>query len=279
MKVVIFCGGLGLRMREQRESIPKPMVPIGSRPILWHLMKYYAYYGHRDFILCIGYKGDTIRDYFLNYNQSFPSDCVVSGAGEHLRLYSSDIEDCRITFADTGVTATIGQRLKAAQKYLDGQETFLANYADGLTDLYLPDLIQRSHSYDRVATFLSVRPNLTYDLVSAGDDGVVGAITPISQSNVRINGGFFVFKQDIFRYLNDGEELVREAFQRLIEEKQLVAYRHNGFWKCMDTFKDKQELEDLVAQGKAPWEVWNSRAGGPEGLAARPHGHGRTAAH
>src|SRR5687768_1501893 len=154
MKVVLFCGGFGMRMREYSESIPKPMVPIGYRPILWHVMKYYAHYGHKDFILCLGYQADAIKEYFLNYEECLSNDFTMSQGGKHLQLFNSDIQDWKITFADTGLTSNIGQRLKAVQKYLEGEEVFLANYSDGLTDLDLPTLIQYSRQHDKIATFV-----------------------------------------------------------------------------------------------------------------------------
>jgi len=256
MKVVLFCGGLGMRIREYAENVPKPMVPIGYRPILWHLMKYYAHFGHREFILCLGYRADAVKDYFLNYSECVSNDFTLSQGGKKLSLHSTDIDDWKITFADTGVTANIGQRLKAAEKYLEGEETFLANYCDGLTDLHLPSLIEFGQRQNRVATFLSVKPRLSYHMVEADDAGVVTGVKEISSSSMRINAGYFVFRKEIFDYMRAGEELVYEPFGRLIQEQQLLAYRYDGFLASMDTFKDKQTLDDLYATGKAPWEVW-----------------------
>lgn len=262
MKVVLFCGGLGMRIREPGDDIPKPMVPIGYRPILWHLMKYYAHFGHKDFILCLGHRADIIKKYFLNYEETISNDFVLSGGGHHVDLMNSDISDWRITFADTGVTSNLGQRLKAVQKYVENEEVFLANYADGLTDLHLPTLIDRFQRGGKVGNFVSVRPNLSYHAVTARDDGMVEQIRPIATTDLRINGGFFMFQQAIFDYLCDGEELVLEPFQRLIAAKQLMAYAHDGFFAAMDTFKDRQHLEDLFARGKAPWEVWRTNGSG-----------------
>lgn len=256
MKVVLFCGGLGMRLREYAENTPKPMVPIGYRPILWHVMKYYAHYGHRDFILCLGYRADAIKHYFLNYDECLSNDFTLSQGGKHLELFHSDIQDWNITFADTGVNSNIGMRLKAVEKYLQGEETFLANYSDGLTDLPLPEAIDRFEKQSKLASFLSVRPSLSYHIVSAGSDGVVNDIREISRSDMHINAGYFIFRQSIFQHLRDGEELVQQPFQRLIEQKQLVAHSYDGFFASMDTFKDKQVLDDLYNSGKAPWEVW-----------------------
>jgi glucose-1-phosphate cytidylyltransferase len=256
MKVVIFCGGLGMRMRDYAENLPKPMVPIGYRPILWHVMKYYAHFGHKDFILCLGYRADAVKEYFLNYNECLSNDFTLSQGGTDLHLYNSDIRDWRITFADTGVTSNIGQRLMAASKYLEGEEVFLANYSDGLSDLPLPSQMEHFKRHDAVASFVCVKPNLSYHVVSLNGQDQVSDIRDLKLSNIRINGGYFIFKQDIFKYMNAGEELVHEPFRRLVEQQKLVAYQYDGFWASMDTFKDKQHLDDLYAKGNAPWQVW-----------------------
>ena len=256
MKVVLFCGGLGMRLREYAENIPKPMVPIGYRPILWHVMKYYAHFGHRDFILCLGYRADAIKNYFLNYNECLSNDFTLFQGGKRLELFHSDIHDWNITFADTGVNANIGMRLKAVEKYLQGEEVFLAYYSDGLTSMHLPHLIETFLQQNKAGSFVSVRPNLSYHLVSAQTDGLVQEVREISRSDLRINGGYFMFRKEIFKYIQEGEELVQEPFQRLIEKKQLVAYPYDGFFASMDTFKDKQTLDDLYNTGNAPWEVW-----------------------
>jgi len=234
------------------------MVNIGYRPILWHVMKYYAHHGHKDFILCLGYRADVVKDYFLQYNECVSNDFVLSSGGKKLELQNSDIHDWRITFADTGIDSNIGQRLKAVQKYLEGEEEFLANYSDGLTDLPLPQQLEHFHDQGKIASFLCVRPNLSYHLVSLqeGSGSLVSGIHPINNGEVRINGGFFIFKTKIFDYIREKEELVNGPFERLIEEKQLIGYPYDGFWASMDTFKDKQQLENLWGTGAAPWEVW-----------------------
>lgn len=264
MKVVIFCGGLGLRLRDAEENLPKPMLPIGYRPILWHVMKYYASFGHRDFILALGYRADVIKRYFLEYEESASNDFVLAGGGRQLTLMNTDISDWRITFADTGVQANIGQRLRAVRKYLEGETVFLANYADGLTDLHLPTHIERSVQSGKIASFVCVKPNLSYHAVTLSADGAVQAIRPAQQTDFRVNGGYFVLRQEIFNYLQEGEELVQEPFQRLIAAHQLLAYPYDGFFACMDTFKDRQYLEDLYASGRAPWEVWRPSGDGAE---------------
>lgn len=223
-------------------------------------MKYYAHYGHRDFILCLGYKGDTIKQFFLNYNECMSNDFLLSEGGKKVRLFNSDIQDWNITFVDTGTDSNIGQRLKSIEKYLDGEDIFLANYTDGLTDLPLPSLLTRFQSLDCIATFLSAPPNLSYHIVSSDQSGVVSEIREMTQSKLRINSGYFAFRKEIFKYIRKGEDLVREPFQRLIQEKRLVAHEHNGFFLAMDTFKDRQQMEDLWSSGDAPWEIWKKAA-------------------
>jgi glucose-1-phosphate cytidylyltransferase len=256
MKVVLFCGGLGLRIRDA-DNLPKPLVQIGYRPILWHLMKYYAHFGHKDFILCLGYGADAIKRYFLDYSECASNDFTLSQGGKKVELYNSDIHDWRITFADTGVNSNIGQRLKAVEKYLDGEEEFLANYSDGLAGLPLPEYLNHFRQQGKVASFLCVRPNLSYHVVSLGvNENLVSSIHAINDGEMRINGGFFVFQKKIFDFIGRNEELVIEPFQRLIEARQLVGYPYDGFWAGMDTFKDKEQLESLWAGGNAPWHVW-----------------------
>jgi glucose-1-phosphate cytidylyltransferase len=260
MKVVLFCGGLGMRIREYPDPVPKPMITIGYRPLLWHVMKYYAHHGHKDFILCLGYKGDAVKNYFLNYDECVSNNFVLSGGGKKLRLLGSDIHDWNITFVDTGIAANVGQRLKAVEPYLAGESMFLANYSDGVTDLPLPAYLDQFRRRGKVGCFLAVRPHHSYHVVTFSGD-VVQQITPISKAGIWINGGFFAFRTDVFEYLKEGEELVEEPFRRLIDRQQLLAYPYDGFWASMDTFKDKQQLEDLYTRGEAPWEVWKPAPG------------------
>jgi len=257
MKVVLFCGGFGMRMREYSEAVPKPMVPIGYRPILWHVMKYYAHFGHKDFILCLGYKADVIKKYFLEYDECVTNDFVLSGGGKNVELLASDIHDWNITFVDTGLTSNIGMRLKAVQKHVAGEEMFLANYTDGLSDVPIPSVIESFQRSGNVACFVSVKPRASFHMIHAGSNGEVKSIEHISRSGARMNGGYMVLRQEIFNYLREGEELVEEPFRRLISEGKLMAFPHDGYWACMDTFKEKQDLDDVFGRGKAPWAVWN----------------------
>jgi glucose-1-phosphate cytidylyltransferase len=260
MKVVLFCGGLGMRLHPATEKVPKPLVHVGEKPILWHLMKYYSYFGHKDFILCLGYKGEEIKKFFLNYDECLSNDFILSHGGKKRQLLKSDIEDWRITFVDTGLHSNVGQRLKAVQKYVESEEMFLANYSDGLSDLPLPKLIDFSIKHGKTGCFLAVKPFYVFHIVSTSTDGYVKSICHMSQSNLRINGGFFVFKNKIFDYIKDGEDLVNEPFQRLIEKRELVAYEYDGFWASLDTYKDKQRLDELVSKNNASWQMWKNRS-------------------
>lgn len=257
MKVVLFCGGLGLRLREHSESIPKPMVQIGYRPVLWHVMRYYAHFGHTEFILCLGYKADAIKDYFLRYNEALSNDFVLTHGGRDVQLLGSDIAEWRISFVDTGLHANLGQRLRAVRHHLGDDEMFLANYGDVLTDAPLPELIEDMRGRDRVAAFLAVRPtSYSFHLVGLKDDGLVERIDDIRTADIWINGGYFIFRREIFDYIEPGEELVEEPFRRLLAQDRLMAFPYEGFWAPMDTLKDVQTLEGMVESGEPPWAVW-----------------------
>jgi len=258
MKVVLFCGGLGTRMWDYRQDVPKPMVEIGYRPILWHVMKYYAYYGHTEFVLALGYKADVVKRYFLTYNEGLSNDFVLSGGGRELEMLSTDIQDWRITFVDTGVNTTVAQRLAALRPHLKGEEEFLANYSDGLTDVPLDAIIEHHRAAGAIATLLSVKPTQSFHVVGLGEDDRVAQIEDMAKSDYWINGGFYVMNREIFSYIRPGDDLVDGPFARLITLGKLAAYPYKGFWTAMDTFKDKQRLEEYSAQGRGPWEVWKT---------------------
>jgi glucose-1-phosphate cytidylyltransferase len=268
MKVVLFCGGLGTRLGELTENVPKPLVKIGYRPIMWHVMKYYAHFGHKDFILCLGYKADVIKDYFLNYKEYISNDFTMSNGGKDIQLQQSDIADWKITFVDTGVNANIGERLMAVKKYLQGEEMFLANYSDGLSGFPLPDMIDTFVKSNKIAVFLCAKPSQSFHVVTLDGDAVVKDIQSVRKSDILINAGYFVFRKEIFDYMKPGEELVVEPFQRLVAENKVMGYRSDLFW-CMDTFKEHQELTDMYRMGNAPWEVWKA------GQAARARDGGK----
>jgi len=255
VKVVIFCGGLGVRMGVETQRVPKPMIKIGGRPIFWHIMRYYAAWGRNDFVLCLGYKGDVVKRYFLEYNGAMLNDFVLdrNGDGMKLELLSRDLEEWRITFVDTGLSSTIGERLKAVAPYL-ADDVFLATYGDGLTDAPLPLLIDSFLASGKTAQFLCVPPQHNTHLVSLNGDGEVLAVEEMSRSYVRINGGFFVFRREIVDLIEPGDELLDETFARLIAAQDLAAYSYDGFFAMMDTIKDRQMLETMHETGQAPWQ-------------------------
>jgi glucose-1-phosphate cytidylyltransferase len=256
MKVVLFCGGLGTRLRDYSDQIPKPLVEVGSRPILWHLMKYYAHFGHKDFILCLGHGAAAIKSFFLKYDECVSNDFVLSKGGREVQLLNKDIEDWRITFVDTGLHSNVGQRLGLVRQHLAGEDMFLANYADGVSDLDLTGYIEAFRKRGKVASFISVPAPHTFHIVQSDAENQAVRLELVAQSQVRINGGFFVLRNEIFDYLKPGEELVIEPFQRLMAERQLLAIPFDGFWRNMDTFKDKMQLDEMVTQGRTPWQVW-----------------------
>lgn len=256
MKVVLFCGGLGTRLREHSDTIPKPLVNIGYRPIVWHLMRYYAHFGHTEFILCLGYRGDLIREYFLNYNECMSNDFVLSAGGSKVDLLSRDLDNWKITFVDTGLHSNIGQRLLSIRKFLEGDRIFLANYADALTDLPLDQHIADFERRDVVASFVAVPPAQSFHGLQSDDNGIVTGFGQMKEIAFWINGGFFCLREDIFSYINDGDELVEAPFQRLIAKRKLAAYRYRGFWQQMDTLKDKITFDRMEGRRECPWMIW-----------------------
>jgi len=258
MKVVLFCGGQGTRLRDYSSAIPKPMVPLGSRPILWQVMKYYAHFGHNEFILALGHQANTIKEYFLNYQETRSNDFVFSHGGKKIELLKSDIDDWKITFVNTGRHSNIGMRLMNVKKYVENEDCFLANYADGLTDMYLPGMIDKFKSQkDKVGAFMTATSKSSMHVVTTDKDDLVTSIAPVAGSKMRLNTGYFIFKKEIFDHINYGEELIYEPFQRLIDAKKLMAHHHKGFWHPMDTFKDKMVLDKMLEDEKALWKVWD----------------------
>ena len=255
MKVVIFCGGLGVRMGEETQRIPKPMIEIGGKPMLWHIMRYYSMWGHNEFILALGYKSEVVKQYFLSYNGALFNDFVLgrNGGETSLELLSRDLDEWRITFVDTGLTTTIGGRLKAVAHHLGDDQEFLATYGDGLTDAPLDHMIETFHGTNKMALFLSVHVPFNAHLVYAGDDGIVTSVDEMAESDIRMNGGFFVLKREVVDLIEPGHELVDETFDWLIAHHELLAYRYDGFFRPMDTIKDRQLLEALHDSGEAPW--------------------------
>jgi glucose-1-phosphate cytidylyltransferase len=253
VKVVLFCGGLGLRMREASPLLPKPMVPLGPRPILWHIMKYYSRFGCTDFVLCLGYRGEVIKEYFLGYNEALSNDFVLRDGGKQIELLSTDAHDWSITFVNTGLNATIGERLQRIRPYVGEDDIFLATYGDGLTDAPLHEMVDMLAASDKGALFMCVRPKQQFHLVLVDGGGGVSGIRAAEDADLWLNGGYFAFRQEIFDYLRPGEDLVDDALNRMIADSRVIAYRYEGFWGPMDTLKDKQMLESLLDAGDPPW--------------------------
>ena len=270
MKVVIFCGGLGLRMGETSARIPKPMIPIGDKPILWHIMNYYASFGVTDFVLCLGYKSEAVKEYFLTYNEALANDFVLSDGGKRVELLKRDIHNWSITFVNTGLHAVIGERLKKVQSYLDDDDIFLATYGDGLTDAPLPEMVESLKASDNVGVFLASRPTYNFHVVEFDETRKATAVEDVTTLDLWINAGFFAFRREFFDYVEEGEDLVEEPFRRLIDEGKLAAFPYDGFWAPMDTLKDKHRLETLYESGQAPWRT---PVGAPNGAAGAPVPH------
>jgi glucose-1-phosphate cytidylyltransferase len=256
VKVVIFCGGLGLRMGETSARIPKPMIPIGDKPILWHIMNYYSSFDVTEFILCLGYKAEAIKEYFLTYNEALANDFVLSDGGKRVELLERDFHNWSITFLNTGLHSLIGQRLRKVRQYLEDEDIFLATYGDGLTDAPLPQMVDTLLASDNVGLFLATRPmSYNFHVVTFDGNNQATSIADVTKMDLWINSGFFVFRRELFDYLGEEEDLVDEPFRRLIEEGKLAAFPYEGFWAPMDTLKDKHLLESLYESGQAPWRV------------------------
>ena len=256
-KVVILCGGRGTRMEEETEFRPKPLVEIGGRPILWHIMKTYAYYGFDDFILCLGYKGRMIKEYFLNY-EMMNSDFTLTLGSNHIKIYNrSDEKNWKITFADTGETAQTGARIKRIEKYIN-EELFMLTYGDGLSDINIRKLLEFHKSHGKIGTISGVHPSSRFgELVVSGNEVVKFGEKPQVKEGF-VNGGFFVFHRKFFNYLREDDDcfLEKEPLENLAKDGQLEAYLHTGFWQCMDTRRERDILNNLWNSGKAPWKVW-----------------------
>jgi glucose-1-phosphate cytidylyltransferase len=257
MKVVLFCGGYGMRMRDGTSDRPKPMVPVGPRPLLWHVMRYYAYYGHKDFVLCLGYGGHHIKQFFLDYQEAASNDFVLhNGQVEMLR---SDIADWRITFVDTGLESPIGERLRRVREHLAGEEMFLANYADVLTDAPIDAMVQQFvETPDAVGQLLAVPPQAAFHVVDVGEDRRVGAITALKDMRLQENGGYLVLRQEVFDYLPENGDLITDACAALAKEGRMAAYPYYGFWQPADTLKERVALEAMYQAGRTPWMPWRT---------------------
>lgn len=258
MKVVILCGGLGTRLREETEFIPKPLVEIGGKPILWHIMKIYAHYGFREFILCLGYKGEMIKDYFLNYEAMNNDFTIKLGNPSSIDFHSNHAEDgWKITLADTGENSMTGSRIKQIEKYID-EEEFMATYGDGLANVDIARLLELHRKQKKIATLTGVHPLSRFGEV-VEDHGIVKEFIEKPQlSEGYINGGFFVFEKKFFSYLSANNDCVleKEPIERLTSQRELSVYPHDGFWQCMDTYRDYRYLQEMWEKGDVPWKVW-----------------------
>jgi len=259
MKVVILCGGQGTRLREETEFRPKPLVPVGGRPILWHIMKLFSHAGLRDFVLCLGYRGTMIKEYFLNYEAMNNEFTICLGKSHSLQFHEAHAEqDYHVCLADTGQETMTGGRLKRAARYIDS-DTFILTYGDGLADVDIKALLEFHHAHGKLATVTTVRPISRFGHVELERDGRVSNFAEKPQSQGWASAGFFVFNRKVLDYLNDEDDtcvLERRPLERLSEQGQLMAFRHEGFFFAMDTYREFQYLNELWAQGNAPWKVW-----------------------
>ncbi len=257
MKIVILCGGQGTRLREETEYRPKPLVEVGGRPILWHIMKSYAHFGFNDFVLCLGYRGNMIKEYFLNYEAMNNDFTICLGQKSLLHFNGAHKEqDFRVTLADTGQETMTGGRIKRIEKYVDG-ETFLVTYGDGLADVNIAELLAFHKSHGKIATVTTVRPHSRFGILETASDGNVLAFKEKPQLDGWASAGFLVFERKLFEYIEaDDCILEREPLERLAAEGQLMAYRHEGFFFAMDTYREYLYLNELWQSGKAPWRVW-----------------------
>jgi glucose-1-phosphate cytidylyltransferase len=246
-----------MRMRSGADSAPKPMMTIGDRPVLWHVMRYYAYFGHTEFIICLGYGAAAVKNYFLNYEETESNDFVLEKGGKNVRLLGSDIDEWTITFVDTGMDTSIGERLRRVRPYLEDDEVFLANYGDVLTDAPMDKIVEEFYESDAVASLLAVRPQASFHTVAFTPDERITEIRAVQDLPIWTNGGYFVIRDKIFDVLGEGEDLVGDAFPRLAATGRLKAVPHHGFWAPMDTLKERSQLEDLHRRGESPWQLWN----------------------
>jgi glucose-1-phosphate cytidylyltransferase len=256
-QVVILCGGEGTRLREETEFKPKALVEIGGRPILWHLMRIYYRWGYRRFVLCLGYKGEMIKDYFLDYQWRDCDFTVRLKSGERIAHDGGEIEDWEVTLVETGARAQTGARLFRARDYIEG-DTFLFNYSDGLSNIDLDELVAFHHAKGKIATLTGFHPRSRYGVVRAGEDEIVNYWQEKPLSTDLTSGGFFVMSRRIFDYLEDDTDCILETrpLERLSADRQLALFVHDGFWFSMDTYKEAMMLNDMWRKGDAPWKVW-----------------------
>ena len=257
MKVVLFCGGFGMRMRDDVDDVPKPMQMVGDRPLIWHVMRTYAYYGHTDFVLCLGYGARHVVDFFRNYDETRSNDFVLRDGGKDVQLLSTDISDWTITFVHTGLDTPIGERLRRVRPHLAGEAVFAANYADVLTDAPLDQVERDFRSRGAALSLLSVPPQAAFHMVEEDESGMITGVRSVAELDVRENGGYFFLTQEVFDHLGEGEDLVTDALPRLAARGRAMAWRHDGFWKPADTVKERSELDAMARRHQRPWAVWD----------------------
>jgi glucose-1-phosphate cytidylyltransferase len=257
VKVVILCGGLGTRLREETEFRPKPLIEIGGRPILWHIMKIYARHGFRDFVLCLGYRGQMIKEYFLNYEAMNNDFTICLGRQHRVTHHGAHSEqDFSVTLAETGAVTMTGGRIKRIKKYVDG-DTFLVTYGDGVADLDVGAVVDFHRSHGRLATVTTINPSSRFGMLDLDEEGFVREFSEKPLIQGWVNAGFFVFDRRVFDYLGDDDCILeREPLERLAAEGQLMAFRHTGFFYTMDTYREYEYLNELWASARAPWKVW-----------------------
>ncbi len=256
MKTVILCGGRGTRLGAHGTTLPKALIEIGENPVIWHLLKIYSHYGYDDFILCLGFLGDKIKRFFVEQNWLNADFTLEKNTNLPLLKNSEALENWRLTFAETGAETNTGGRLKRIEKYLDGEKTFFVTYGDGLANVNLEKLVEFHKSHGRIATLTAVHPHSNFGILKLDEEMRVTEFQEKPVMREWINGGFFVFNRQIFDFLDENSILEREPLERLAKENQLVAFPHDGFWKCVDTFKDNLEFNELWSGGRADWKVW-----------------------
>ena len=257
MKVVILAGGMGTRLSEETDLKPKPMAEIGAKPMLWHIMKLYSHYGYNDFVLCLGYKGYLIKEYFANYFLH-QADVTIDMKNNRMEVHHKKAEPWKVTLVDTGLSTMTGGRIKRVQEYI-GDKPFMLTYGDGLADINIGELAAFHKKHGGCATVTAIQTLGRFGAIKMSAGGAVRAFQEKPKGDgVWINGGFFVLEPEIFKYIKEGDATIweRKPLESLASDGQLAAYRHTGFWKCMDTLRDKIELEDLWKSGQAPWKLW-----------------------
>ncbi|MBF8191070.1 glucose-1-phosphate cytidylyltransferase [Nonomuraea sp. K274] len=256
MKVVLFCGGRGTRMRSDAPggTLPKPMQLVGPRPLVWHVMRYYAHFGHKDFILCLGYGAQHIKDFFLTYQEAGSNDFILRNG--QIELLSADISDWSVSLIDTGLDSPIGERLRRVRPYLGGDEMFLANYADVLTDAPLPDIIDRFEASEAGAALMAVPPPGTFHCIEIAEGGKVGQITAVTEMPLWVNGGYFVLRQEVFDHIPENGDLLVDGCMELAKRGRLMAYPYRGYWRPTDTVNQRVELDHAYSRGDRPWALW-----------------------